>query len=143
MRIGLVGCVKSKLDRSAPARDLYTSPLFQGRRRFVEHSCDRWFVLSAKYGLVDPDKVLQPYDQTLKQVGSAERRRWSAAVVSALELELGAFRMLAFEIHAGNDYRKFGLEEGIRRRGGQVVVPAHGLSLGKQLEFYRVHASKP
>jgi hypothetical protein len=142
-RIGLVGCVKSKLDRSAPARDLYTSPLFQGRRRFVENSCDRWFVLSAKYGLVDPDKVLQPYDRTLKQVGRAERRRWSAAVVSGLELELGAFRTVVFEIHAGDDYRKFGLEDGIRGRGGQVVVPTHGLSLGQQLAFYRVQDSKP
>ncbi|HWO69164.1 MAG TPA: hypothetical protein VNP94_00195, partial [Actinomycetota bacterium] len=46
MRIGLVGCVKSKRARPAPARDLYTSPLFRGARRFVERSCDRWFVLS-------------------------------------------------------------------------------------------------
>ena len=32
MRIGLVGCVKSKLDTAASARDLYTSPLFLRRR---------------------------------------------------------------------------------------------------------------
>lgn len=29
MRIGLVGCGKTKLDNAAPARDIYTSPLFR------------------------------------------------------------------------------------------------------------------
>jgi hypothetical protein len=48
MRIGLVGCVKSKRSQAAPARELYSSPLFRGRRDWVERTCDRWFVLSAK-----------------------------------------------------------------------------------------------
>jgi len=136
-RIGLVGCVKSKRDRPSPARDLYTSPLFRGRRRHVEQTCDRWFVLSAKHGLVDPDTVLEPYDQTLKRAGRAERQRWSAAVLKALELELGSFSSTVFEIHAGDDYRAFGLVDGIRKLGGQVVVPTDRLSLGQQLAFYR------
>ena len=135
-RIGLVGCVKSKLGRPAQARDLYTSPLFRGRRRYVERTCDSWFVLSAKHGLVAPDTVLEPYDQTLKQVGRAERRRWSAAVLSALKLELGSFNSTVFEIHAGNDYRAFGLQDGIRQLGGQVTIPVDRLSLGQQLAFY-------
>ncbi len=135
-RIGLVGCVKSKLDRPAQARDLYISPLFQGRRRCVERTCDSWFVLSAKHGLVAPDTVLEPYDQTLKEVGRAERRRWSAAVLSAMKVELGSFNSTVFEIHAGKDYRVFGLEDGIRQLGGQVTVPTNRLSLGQQLAFY-------
>lgn len=32
----LLGCVKSKHNRPAPARDLYTSPLFMHRRRYAE-----------------------------------------------------------------------------------------------------------
>lgn len=140
-RIGLVGCVKSKRDRPSPARDLYTSPLFRGRRVRVEQSCDRWFVLSAKHGLVDPDTVLEPYDHTLKGAGRAERKRWSAAVLKALKLELGSFSFTVFEIHAGDDYRAFGLVDGIRELGGQVVVPADGLSLGQQLAFYSARTS--
>lgn len=135
-RIGLVGCVKSKLDRPAQARDLYTSPLFLGRRRDVERSCDRWFVLSAKHGLVAPDTVLEPYDQTLKRAGRANRRRWSDDVLAALTRELGTFSATTFEIHAGNEYRMFGLEQGIRELGGLVNVPTAGLSLGQQLAYY-------
>ena len=61
MRIGLVGCVKTKRTTGAPARDLYTSTLFAGRRRYVEQSSDRWFVLSALHGLVRDDEWLEPY----------------------------------------------------------------------------------
>ncbi len=32
MRIGLVGCVATKANEPRPARDLYVSPLFRGRR---------------------------------------------------------------------------------------------------------------
>ena len=62
MRIGLVGCVKKKGPVAAPAEELYVSPLFVGRRRFVESTCDRWFILSALHGLVDPHEVIEPYD---------------------------------------------------------------------------------
>jgi hypothetical protein len=136
-RIGLVGCVKSKLARPAQARDLYTSPLFRGRRREVERSCDCWFVLSAKHGLVAPDSVLEPYDQTLKRAGRADRRRWSEEVLAALQRELGSFAGLTFEIHAGTEYRAFGLVQGIRELGGNVTVPTAGFSLGQQFAYYR------
>jgi hypothetical protein len=102
----------------------------------VEQTCERWFVLSAKHGLVDPDTVLEPYDQTLKKASRAERQRWNAAVLNSLKLELGSFRSTVFEIHAGNAYRAFGLVDGIRELGGQVTVPTDGLSLGQQLAFY-------
>jgi hypothetical protein len=65
MRVGLVGCVKSKLAAPAPASELYTSPLSRGRRAAVEVSCDSWYVLSPLHGLVPPARVLEPYDLAL------------------------------------------------------------------------------
>ena len=53
--IYLVACVAAKLDRPAPARDLYTSPWFQKARAYVERQGGQWFVLSAKHGLIAPD----------------------------------------------------------------------------------------
>ena len=57
-------------------------------------------------------------------------------VLSALKLELGSFNSTVFEIHAGNDYHVFGLQDGIRQLGGQVTIPVDRLSLGQQLAFY-------
>src|SRR5688572_18880765 len=103
-RIGLVGCVKEKRRSPAPAKDLYTSPLFLGRRNAVEASCDEWFVLSALHGLVAPNQRLEPYDKTLNSLGRAERRQWSGRVLRALEQQLGSLAELHFELHAGATY---------------------------------------
>jgi hypothetical protein len=85
MRVGLVGCVKTKVAHPAKARDLYSSALFRGRRRFVESSCDRWFVLSARHGLVSPDEIIEPYDETLNDKSTAAKRRWADHVLRQLE----------------------------------------------------------
>ena len=142
MRIGLVGCVKSKRAVPAPAADLYTSPLFLGRRAFVEAGCDRWYVLSALHGLVRPEQILDPYDRTLNNATSAERREWSQNVIDALGRELGSLRGLIFEIHAGRSYTDFGVASGLRRDGAHVELPVAGLGLGQQLAFY-ARASAP
>lgn len=43
MRVGLVGCTKSKLSYRAPAEALYSpSAMFRERRTFAARSCDRW-----------------------------------------------------------------------------------------------------
>jgi hypothetical protein len=138
-RIGLVGCVKEKLPTAAAARSLYTSVLFRGRRRYVERTCDRWYVLSALHGLVEPDRILDPYDMTLKEVSAAERRAWSTRVIEQLRREVVDLRGSAFEIHAGVEYREFGLRQELEREGAIVEVPAQGLRIGEQRAFYRDH----
>lgn len=50
MRVALVSCVKTKRDTPHPAKDLYTSPLFKGLRRYAEAHADTWFILSAEFG---------------------------------------------------------------------------------------------
>lgn len=140
IRVGLVGCVKSKLLQPARAKDLYTSALFRGRRSYVEESCDRWFILSAAHGVVDPEAVLEPYDRTLKHAPIAERRRWAAKVLGMLETQLGDFGPLVFEIHAGAEYRDHGLTAGLIAQGAQVEVPAAGLPIGRQLSYYKSQA---
>ncbi|MDR7612231.1 MAG: hypothetical protein QN210_07440 [Armatimonadota bacterium] len=138
VRIGLVGCVKSKRAQPAPARDLYTSPLFRGARRFVERTCDRWFVLSAEYGLVAPETLLEPYERTLTTASPSERRQWAERVLGQLERELGRdLSPYVFELHAGRAYLDHGLVRGILERGGRVERPLHGLGLGARLAFYR------
>lgn len=137
VRVGLVGCVKSKRVHACPARDLYISPLFVGRRRHVERTCDAWFVLSARHGLVHPDDRLETYDVTLNAMNRSARRAWSTQVLRALAHRLGGLADHHFEIHAGAAYSDFGLVEGLSAAGAYVTMPAAGLGLGEQLAYYR------
>src|SRR5437870_4576126 len=109
MRVGLVGCVKSKASEAMSAREMYTSPLFRGRRSFVERSCDRWFILSAKHELLDSDQVIEPYNLELKDLSRPQRRQWSQRVLSQLERALGDLGDYEFELHAGAEYLNNGL----------------------------------
>lgn len=88
LRIGLVGCVKSKGRIAAPAQELYTSPLFMKARAWAEAHCDRWYILSAKHGLVHPEAMIEPYEQTLLALPLAERLAWARRVHQQLQEEL-------------------------------------------------------
>lgn len=135
-RIGLVGCVKDKAAIARPARELYQSPLFQGRRRYVEQSCTEWWILSALHGLVDPDEVLEPYDVTLNDASAPDRRRWSHQVLNQISSRIQPEPGDSFEFHAGINYRAFGLEDGLRHLGYGVECPTDGLRMGEQLNYY-------
>jgi hypothetical protein len=109
----------------------------RGRRAFVERSCGRWFILSAKHGLLDPDTVIGPYDVTLGKATTAKRRRWSNRVLADLRERVPDLERATFEIHAGSAYRDFGLATGLQSSGARVEIPIEGLTQGEQLAFYR------
>ena len=111
------------------------SPLFRGRRSYVEATCDRWFILSAKHGLVSPGEVLNPYEDSLNEKSAAAKREWATSVLAQLTAALELVGT-TFEVHAGSSYRNFGLVEELRHRGATVEIPAEHLSQGGQLAFY-------
>ncbi len=128
----LVSCVKPKLRERAPARELYVSSWFRKARAVVEAEGRRWFILSAKCGLVDPDEVIEPYDKTLKDMPKNERVEWSREVMSALDPSLDGVDSVV--IFAGEKYREF-LAPKLRERGIAVRVPMEGLKIGEQLRW--------
>lgn len=136
VRVGLVGCVKSKLSVPAPAEELYVSPLFRGRRAVVQRTCDRWFILSAAHGLVAPQQVLDPYDVTLNSVGRRQRRDWAVQVLCQIDVEFAGLATAVFEVHAGSAYTDHGLVDGLQAGGATVELPVAGMALGQQLAFY-------
>jgi len=64
----LVSCVSKKKQVSLPAKDLYDSDWFRKARAYVEAEVGCWFVLSAKYHLLDPETIIEPYEKTLKNM---------------------------------------------------------------------------
>lgn len=79
-RVALVGCGKTKLRSAAPAKDLYTGPLFRMARAYAERTCDAWAILSAKHFLVMPDEVIEPYDLRLEDLDVDYLRQWTWTV---------------------------------------------------------------
>lgn len=132
MTLYLVSCVSRKLAVPAPAKDLYNSSLFQKSRAYVERLGQPWLILSAKYGLVHPDQVIEPYNLTLNGMGVADRRRWSNTVMSQLQPHLNGVNEVVFL--AGRSYCQY-LEPQLVKRGIAVLDPMKGLQIGRRLSW--------
>lgn len=130
--ICLVACVRKKRTTPGPAKDFYTSPWFVKARNFAEARASRWFILSAKYGLVDPDQILFPYNLTLNVMSISERRAWAEDVKEQMDRSMPqASRIIVL---AGQRYRE-SLMDYLRTRAPSVEVPMRGLGIGKQLRY--------
>lgn len=131
----LVGCVKSKRDSGAPAKDLYTSDYFVKMRTYAEATGLPWFILSAEHGLVRPDEWLEPYERYLPDTSRDYRRAWGQEVASQLEEAVGPLAGLVVDVHAGAVYVE-SVGEALQQRGAQVLDQLRGLSFGRRLSWY-------
>lgn len=136
-RIGLVACGVTKASRPMCAANLYTGDLFRKRRTWAVAHCDRWYILSAKHGLVDPNTVVAPYDQSLDGASVQIRKAWAARTLAQLRQELGDLGRYTFSIHAGSQYVDGGLEAGLIAAGAEVERPTKNLRMGYQKHFYK------
>lgn len=136
-RIGLVGCGASKLPHAAPARDLYTGHLFRKSAAYAEATCERWYILSAKHGLLHPDQIVEPYDQRLTtRPRTVDGRRiatpWAAAVSGAILNEVGVHGIWTstFVVLAGSVYA-----DNIATLPLRTESPLAGLGIGQRLAW--------
>ena len=134
--IALVAFVSKKNNRPMRARDLYISDWFNKASAYAEKVSDEWFILSAKYGLIDPNVIIEPYDVTLNKMPISKRRTWSLRVMQDFRpmLEKGDHIVIL----AGKGYREF-LIQPLRDIGCQVEIPMEGLRIGEQLSWLSKH----
>jgi len=135
--VGLVSCVKSKRDEPAVPKDLYTSAYFEKMRAYAEREHDDWWILSAKYGLLDPDgEPIAPYDETLTGAPVARKREWAERVYS--ELDDGGLLddSTALVLHAGKAYYGELLPLLEDSDVAEISIPTEGLAIGETLAWY-------
>lgn len=118
----LIACCAEKLSHAAPAKDLYCSPLFKKSRRYAETHGDTWLILSAKHGVLDPNQVIESYDETLNKMPKHVRRTWAERVKNQLN------KSDRYTVLAGSTY----CEDWI---GFDVTRPLFGLGIGQQLAW--------
>lgn len=135
MRVALISCVKTKLDTKTPVRadELYLSDLFKKSYEYCKLNYDKVFILSAKYGLLNVDDEILPYEKTLNTMKKNEKEVWYNNVSYSLKNKLNKEDFIYY--HCGSNYRQ-GL---INRLDNLYDVPLLGVSFGNQLKFYKKH----
>ncbi len=89
---------------------------------------DAIFILSAKYGLLDLDQVIEPYNLTLKTMKSSQIKEWADGVLEQLK-KRADLQSDHFIFLAGDKYRKH-----LTPHLASYEVPLLGMSIGKQLQ---------
>lgn len=136
----LIACSAQKLPNAAQAKDLYCSDLFKKARGYVESQGAPWAILSARYHVVEPNRVIEPYDLSLSGMRKVDREDWGRRAnnylrpvylsLTSTEIWDPTFRVC---ILAGKDYTGalLGtvLSSSYRDR---VDLPLAGMGIGQQ-----------
>lgn len=120
--VTLITCVSSKKREKLPAKDLYDSPYFGAMRRYAESRGYPWFILSAKHGLLEPDTVIDPYDERGLTV---EQSKEIAASLSEKGVE-------TLRLTGGTDYTDTLVPE-LELEGIDVIEVCRGMGIGERM----------
>jgi len=133
MKIALVSCVSKKQLGIHKAKDLYISDWFKKARVYVENNnYDKWYILSAKYYLVDPEQELEYYEMYLQKQSKEYKHYWANIIMGRLI----TVPPCEIDIFAGREYRKL-LVPLLEERGFKVNVPMECLGIGSQLKWLK------
>ena len=126
MKVALISCTSSKKEYPCKASEMYTpSPRFALAYQYAKQVADVVYVLSAKHGLLCENEVIEPYNETLNDKSTAERRSWASGVLKSLE-ERHSLETDEFIILAGRVYNEF-LLSSLKRHS----LPLEGQSMGR------------
>jgi hypothetical protein len=128
-RIVLISCVSKKLSHRAKAKDLYISTLFKLNLKYANKlSPDGIYILSAKYGLLNLDQEIDPYEQTLNNMRANEVKQWADRLIEQIRKAI-VIEETDFVFLTGEKYRKY-----LIPYLSSVQIPLKGLGIGKQLQ---------
>jgi len=131
-KVVLISCVKTKRKEACPAGEMYISPLFRMNLEYARLlKPDKIFILSAKYGLLELNQKIEPYNETLNSKNKREKKEWAAEVFNELSKKVDISKT-QFIFLAGINYREY-----LLLRLNQFEIPMQGLVIGKQLQFLR------
>lgn len=114
------------------------SDLFKKAYSYAIKNYDFVAILSAKYGLLFLDDKIEPYDLTLNDMNSQQRREWTEKVFNQMKsrMRLKDFDKVFF--HAGKKYREE-LIPRLENIGVKCETPLKHLGIGKQKAWYKEH----
>lgn len=133
-RVCLVGCGSAKAPKPAPAKELYIGNLFRAARLYAERRADDWRILSARYGLLHPERRVAPYNMRLN-CGERQVAFWAQIAASGLVYEMKT-RHLEVVCLAGENYADpvCGVLESW---GIPCSQPLRGLQVGERLRWFK------
>jgi len=109
--IAILNCVNKKNPGRQQAQLMYYGMTWDAKIAFIKQAYDEWYILSAKYGLIHPTTIIEPYNISFKPDKRFLKHGLTQELVDVKTWWLSvinASKSLGNEIHwhVGNDYFK-------------------------------------
>jgi hypothetical protein len=121
----LIACSGAKLDREAPAAELYQGQAFKLAIAAAERAGAEVLILSALHGVIEPLEWVKPYNRAMHDMTAHQRKIWAAMTADNLRRRCLFDRQIV--VLAGKHYAA------ALDTFPNVSRPLAGLGIGQQL----------
>jgi len=131
----IVPCGQAKIWKKEPshgpakAKNAYQGAPFKVNKAFAERFADKWIVLSAKYGFIDPEFIIpKDYNVTFKKPST------NPISIDALKKQLKQKNLDSYDVVialGGEDYSS--KVKKVFMNVSKVMAPTRGLPIGKAM----------
>lgn len=134
-KLCIVQCGGQKVWKKNPqlgpviAKDAYTSPYFKKNIAYALKFGDRWVILSAKYGFLDPDDMIEDYNVTFKV------KKSGPISVDELREQVKSKRLDSYNevtVLGGKEYLEV-VRRAFEGMGCVVEAPFEGMRIGERM----------
>jgi cytoplasmic iron level regulating protein YaaA (DUF328/UPF0246 family) len=135
VRLVVVPCGRSKIWKKHPhlgstaAREAYSGAPFKVNREYAESVADRWVILSAKYGFIEPTTLINNYEVTFKKKST---NPVSGSTLKKQATDLGLLQFEEVIVLGGKEYRS-AVEDAFAGSAAKLIFPFSGLTVGKAM----------
>ena len=127
----LIACGKDKKKEASKAKDLYQGSYFKKTLEYAyilskQYKADI-YILSAKYGLLELNTIINPYNFTLNDVDKMYKKKWAYGVIKELNKRIKKNDRVIFL--AGKNYNKY-----LKMYYKNNLDPLEGLRIGEKMK---------
>lgn len=127
-----ISCSKTKCSKKTVAENMYTSTLFKYSLEYAKSlEPTHIYILSAKYGVLELDRQIEPYNKTLNTMNDKQVKLWSYKCYKQLkELNINFNDEVIFL--TGEQYHKY-----LKQIFKNKKFPLEKMPLGKRIQYLK------
>ena len=131
--ICFISCVKKKQNKKCIAKDMYISNYFKYLLKYAyKTNSDKIFILSAKYGVLELNDKIEPYEKCLNNVTEKEKKEWAFKCYNQLKQKNIDFNDKTIWL-CGKNYKKYL----IKKFRNNIEPLKNYKGIGYQLKFLK------
>jgi len=130
--IAIIPCTAQKSEVGGPAREVWIGGHFQLTLAYVEYFMDQIYIMSYKYGIIEPERYIEPYDIDMRLEKASERIKWWYMMREHIEELVEREKPDLVALFTGSFERSRIIREFVRNKCNNVIVPWVGLGTGER-----------